>query len=133
MAHFVKLDNNIVVGAIVVSNEDCGGLDWPESEAVGQQFIANLGLNGRWIQTSYNTKGGQHPTGQGFRKNYAGIGWHYDPKGDAFHAPRPYDSWTLNTDTYQWEAPVPMPAWEFGDGSNWAWDEEQQQWVNEAA
>lgn len=65
MAHFAKVDNDIVSQVIVVSNDDCGGGDFPESEAVGQAFIASLGLTGDWLQTSYHAN---------FRGKYAGIG-----------------------------------------------------------
>jgi len=65
MAHFAKVDNGIVQTVIVVSNDDCGGGDFPASEPVGQAFIASLGLAGEWVQTSYNAN---------FRGKYAGIG-----------------------------------------------------------
>jgi hypothetical protein len=54
MAHFAKIDNGIVGQVIVVNNETLGDLEFPESEAVGQEFIASLGLDGTWKQTSYN-------------------------------------------------------------------------------
>jgi hypothetical protein len=65
MAHFAKIENGIVTEVIVVNNETLGDLDFPESEAVGQEFIASLGLNGTWKQTSYNAN---------FRGKYAGLG-----------------------------------------------------------
>ena len=65
MAHFAQIQNGIVGQIIVVSNETLGDLDFPASEAVGQQFIASLGLDGTWKQTSYNAN---------FRGKYAGIG-----------------------------------------------------------
>jgi hypothetical protein len=79
MAHFARLDHNNVIGAvIVVNNEDCGGGDFPESEPIGQAFIASLGLTGTWLQTSYHAN---------FRQAYAGIGYAYDPIADAFVPP----------------------------------------------
>ena len=54
MAHFVKLTNGTLSNVIVVANSDCGGGDFPESEPIGQAFIASLGLVGDWLQTSYN-------------------------------------------------------------------------------
>lgn len=79
MAHFAQLDeNNRVVQVIVVSNDDCGGGDFPASESVGQAFIASIGLGGTWKQTSYNNN---------FRKQYAGIGHVYDPIVDEFKEP----------------------------------------------
>ena len=65
MAHFARISDNIVQQVIVVSNDDCGGGDFPDSEPVGQAFIASLGLAGDWKQTSYNAN---------FRGKYAGIG-----------------------------------------------------------
>ena len=79
MAHFAKLDsNNIVTTVIVVSNDDCGGGEFPASEAIGQAFLASIGLDGVWKQTSYNAN---------FRGKYAGIGFTYDAELDEFVAP----------------------------------------------
>jgi hypothetical protein len=80
MAHFAEIysDNGKVRRVIVVSNDDCGGGDFPASEAAGQAFIASLGLEGEWKQTSYNAN---------FRQKYAGIGDTYDADSDAFVAP----------------------------------------------
>jgi len=79
MAHFAQLnDNNTVTQVIVVANNDCGDLDFPASEPVGQAFIAGLGLTGTWKQTSYNNN---------FRGRYAGIGYTYDAVLDEFIAP----------------------------------------------
>jgi len=78
VAHFAKVENNVVDQVIVVANSDCGGLDFPESEPVGQAFIASLGIEGEWLQTSYNNN---------FRGTYAGIGFTYDEESDTFVAP----------------------------------------------
>ena len=78
MAHFAKIDNGTVSQVIVVSNDDCGGGDFPTSEVAGQAFIASLGLAGEWRQTSYNGN---------FRGTYAGIGYTYDPATDTFTPP----------------------------------------------
>jgi len=81
---------------------------------------------GQWIQTSYNTQGGQHLLGgTPLRKNYAGIGYSYDATRDAFIPPKQFESWTLNEDTCQWEAPTPMPT----DGKLYRWDEPTTAWV----
>ena len=69
MAHFASVENNIVGQVIVVANSDCGGGDFPESEPIGQAFIASLGLEGQWLQTSYSGS---------FRGAYAGIGYTFD-------------------------------------------------------
>lgn len=83
---------------------------------------------GQWIQTSYNTHGGQHPEGRPLRKNYAGVGFTYDSQNDVFYAPQPYPSWTLNQSTWLWEAPTPMPT----DGKFYRWDEPTTAWVEVA-
>jgi hypothetical protein len=111
MSHFARVENGIVTQVIVAE----------------QEFI-NTGLVGAptsWIQTSYNTRGGQHPDGRPLRKNYAGIGYNYDAVRDAFIPPRPFNSWVLNEDTCLWEPPVAMPD----DGKPYRWDEETVAWV----
>lgn len=78
MAHFAKIENNTVTNVIVVSNDDCGGGDFPASEPIGQAFIASLGITGEWLQCSYHAN---------FRSMYPGIGWTYDSEADVFLAP----------------------------------------------
>jgi hypothetical protein len=117
MAHFAELDSNgVVVQVIVIANEDCGGGEFPESEAAGQAFINTLPPHAgkTWKQTSYNNN---------FRARYAGVGYSYNEVFDAFVAPQPFPSWTLNEETTEWEAPVPRP-----EEGMWAWNEEEQQW-----
>jgi len=87
---------------------------------------------GEWIQTSYNTRGGVHhnpktnkpDSGTPLRKNFAAIGFTYDSKLDAFYAPKPFSSWTLNETTCQWESPVAYPD----DGKIYEWDEDNKEW-----
>ena len=120
MAHFAKVVNGVVEKVIVAE----------------QSFIDNFIDNspGEWIQTSYNTHGGIHyePNSQtpkedqsgALRYNYAGEGYLYDAEADAFYEPQPFPSWTLNTSTYMWEAPVAYPI----DGQKYNWNEENQNW-----
>lgn len=116
MAHFAQLDDqNIVLQVIVVHNNECLDDMGMESELKGIEFCNSL-IPGNWIQTSYNAR---------IRKNYAGIGFTYDQQRDAFIAPKPFLSWTLNEETCQWEAPVPYP----NDEKPYVWDEESQQWI----
>jgi hypothetical protein len=116
MAHFAKIDeNNIVQQVIVVTNEDCGNLEFPESEIVGQTFLNSIGLNGTWKQTSYNSN---------FRKNYAGIGNVFDESRDAFIGVKPFPSWVLNEETCQWEPPIERPI----DDKVYGWNEEMLNW-----
>jgi hypothetical protein len=110
MAHFAQIDNNNTVVQVIVADNK----EWCENV-----------LGGRWVQTSYNTIGGVHTTGgTPFRKNYAGIGYTYDPVRDAFIPPKPFDSWLLNEDSCLWEAPVAHP----NDGKFYNWDEESLTW-----
>jgi len=114
MAHFAQINSdNVVTQVIVVSNDDCGGGTYPSSDAVGAAFCNNL-LGGTWKQTSYNNN---------FRKRYAGIGYTFNGALDAFVAPKPYPSWTLNEDTADWEAPVERP-----EEGMWTWNEATQEW-----
>ena len=108
MAHFAKVVDGIVTEVLVIEQ------DVIDTGAFGDPAL--------WVQTSYNTHGGQHPEGRPLRKNYAGVGYTYDAKRDAFIAPQPFSSWTLNEDTCLWVSPVPMPD----DGKQYIWDEETQ-------
>jgi len=69
MAHFAKIENGFIQQVIVVSNDDCGGGEFPEGEPIGQAFIASIGITGNWLQTSYHAN---------FRGCYAGIGYTFD-------------------------------------------------------
>ena len=111
MSHYAKVENGIVT-QVIVAEED---------------FIQTgaLGDPAGFVQTSYNTHGGQHPEGRPLRKNYAGIGYTYDSGRDAFIPPQPYPSWTLNEDTCLWDCPVAMPT----EGGPFTWNEETQTWV----
>ena len=108
MSHFAKVVDGIVETVIVAE----------------QDFIDTQ--EGTWVQTSYNTCGGVHSNGETpLRKNYAGIGYVYDSGRDAFYAPQPYPSWTLNEDSCLWEAPVARPD----DDEYYIWDEDTTSWV----
>ena len=109
MAHFAQIENGIVTQVIVAD----------------QDVIDSGAFGTGWIQTSYNTYGGQHQLGgTPFRKNYAGLGYTYDAQRDAFIPPQPFPSWVLNEETCLWQAPVARPA---GDAM-WAWDESTLSW-----
>jgi len=124
MAHFAELGNtNLVLRVIVVDNSDCVDENGNESEQVGIAYCKSLfGEDTVWVQTSYNSN---------FRKNYAHIGGTYDQDNDAFIAEKPYPSWILDTDTFQWQSPIGPPPDEEDDplGNAYRWDEENQQWV----
>lgn len=114
MAHYAKVSNGIVTQVIVAE------ADFFDS------FVDTSA--GEWIQTSYNTYGNTHILGgEPLRKNFAGIGYSYDEELDAFIPPQPFNSWSLNTESCLWEAPVAYPQ----DGKDYHWDEEDMQWIFE--
>jgi len=114
MSHFAEIENGLVTQVIVAE----------------QEFIDTM--DGQWVQTSYNTRGGIHYApdshepdgGLALRKNYAGIGYAYDENRDAFIPPKPYPSWLLDEPTCAWEAPVPYP----NDDNAYVWNEQTQAW-----
>ena len=118
MAHFVKVENGIVVQGIVAD-----------------QDVIDSGLFGDpslWVQTSYNTHGNIHvgpdglpDGGVALRGNYAGVGDIYDAVNDVFYTQKPLESWVLNQNTWRWEAPIPYPT----DGKEYTWDEPSLTWV----
>lgn len=118
MAHFAQVIDNKVTQVIVIEQDTLNTGHWGDPAT--------------WIQTSYNTRGGIHygPDGKpdggvALRKNYAGIGFSYDPVLDAFIPPQPYPSWLLSTETCLWSSPVPYPT----DGKDYVWDEATLSWV----
>jgi hypothetical protein len=115
MAHYAQIDeNNIVTQVIVIDNKDTADANGVEKEYIGAAFCERL-FGGTWKQTSYNGN---------IRKNYAGIGYTYQADIDAFVAPKPYASWTLDANA-QWQPPVAMPT----DGGMYSWDEATTSWV----
>ena len=111
MSHFAKVENGVVTQVIVAE----------------QDFIDTGVLGHGWVQTSYNTRGGVHygidgqPDGkEALNKNYAGIGYTYD--GTGFAAPSPFPSWTLNSESYLWESPIPKPE------GLYEWNEDTLSW-----
>jgi hypothetical protein len=120
MGHFAKVVDGKVTQVIVAEQE------------FFDTFVDSS--PGQWIQTSYNTRGGVHyepnsdtpsaDQAKALRKNYAGIGYSYDTQRDAFIPPQPFNSWLLDEQTCQWNAPTPMPA----DGKMYEWDEATTSW-----
>lgn len=111
MSHFAKVIDGIVTEVLVI-----------EQDVIDTGMFGDPSL---WIQTSYNTRGGQHPEGRPLRKNYAGVGYTYDAELDAFIPPKLFPSWVLNPETCLWEAPIPYP----NDGLLYKWDEDLLSWV----
>ena len=124
MSHFAKLDENNVVIFVTVGRQEDDGREADLCARTGE----------RYVQTSYNTRGGVHygPDGEpsadqskALRKNYAGLGYTYDEARDAFIPPQPYPSWVLDEATCLWQPPVPYPA----DGGVYEWNETNGTWL----
>ena len=117
MAHFAEIDeNNIVTQVIVVHNNELLDNE-QESETKGIDFCESLFGHRNWVQTSYNGT---------IRHNFAGVSYTWDSDNNAFYAPQPYPSWSLNSD-FIWEAPIPYPE----DASSekiYEWDEDNLTW-----
>ena len=113
MAHFARIDKDNIVRAVhVVDNSKLLNEEGLEEESFGIVYLNNLiGVGHTWVQFSYNGN---------FRKNPAGIGMTYDKTRDAFIPPKPYDSWTLNEDTCQWEPPTEYPD----KNDSYVWNED---------
>jgi hypothetical protein len=111
MAHYAFLDsNNIVTEVIVGRNEDevvDGISDWETHYGNFRGQVCK--------RTSYN---------HNIRKQYAGIGYSYDPVRDEFVLPRPFASWSLDANN-DWQPPTPRPL----DDGLWAWNEDTQEWT----
>jgi hypothetical protein len=124
MAHFAHLDyEDNVLRVSVVRNEDILDGDGNESEEIGIKFLQSIhGQTTKWKQTSYNGN---------FRCRFAGIGMVYNNQYDVFLNPQPYSSWTLNTETFEWDPPAPEPELteeQKESGSSYEWNEEIQEW-----
>ena len=111
MSHWAELDSdNKVIRVLVGDNND------PAGDEGYSWFVANLG--GTWVKTSFNA------ATNGFRKNFAGVGYTYDEERDAFIGPKPYPSYVLNETTCNWNPPVAFPT----DGKLYEWSEEDVNW-----
>jgi hypothetical protein len=130
MASFAKIGlNNKVIEVLSVVNEVLHDSNGVEQEAIGIDFLTKLTGYPLWVQTSYNTHGGVHSSGgTPLRKNFAGISYTYDEDRDAFIPKKPFNSWILNEDTCNWEAPVAMPTVELEDNQYYSWNESIINW-----
>lgn len=121
MAHYAILDNNNIVTQVIVGRDENdlaeGVTDW--ETYYGEKTGATV------KRTSYNTHANQHATGgTPYRGNFAGIGHIYDTDNDVFYQAQPFASWTLDTSSWTWQAPVIQPD----DGYPWVWNESEQEW-----
>lgn len=120
MAHYAFLDENNIVTEVITGVSETELIDGKTPEIWYGEFREQ-----KCVRTSYNTYGGQHSLGgTPFRKNYAGIGFIYDKKRDAFIPPKPYNSWLLNDSTCLWEPVSLYPE----DGKDYVWDESTVSW-----
>ena len=122
MAHFAKLGvNGKVIAVHGLDNDQMLNADDAQDETVGQQRLQEIHgwPAAMWIQTSYNTRGGKYYDADGseasdqskaLRGNYAGIGYTFDEDNNIFWAPQPHASWTKNTSTASWVAPITFPS-----------------------
>ena len=125
MAHFAELDsNNVVLRVVVVGNDvatAAGPLGANDMHVDGETWCVNFFKSGNWKQTSYNNS---------FRKQYAGIGYTYDPAKDKFLCAKPFNSWALDAND-DWQAPVTYPT-DTGTEESLkiiSWDEAGQKWT----
>jgi len=136
MAHFAKIGiNSKVIGVHVVTNKNMLNADGVEDESVGQQYLErhNNWPAPMWIQTSYNTRGGKHSSGddsKALRGNYAGLGFIWDEDNNIFYTKKPHASWVLNTSEARWQSPI-GDAPDLGAESQthlYVWNETDQSW-----
>lgn len=111
MAHYAFLDENNIVTEVIVGIDETELIEGKDPETWYGEFRGQV-----CKRTSYNGN---------YRKNFAGIGSTYSEELDAFIAPKPFNSWILNEETAQWEAPIPYP----NDGIIYDWDEAALDWV----
>ena len=136
MAHFAKLGSNSkVIQVLTLNNGDMLNADGVEDETVGQQYLQrhNNWPAQMWIQTSYNTSGGKHKSGddsKALRGNYAGIGYTWDEDNNIFYRKKPYASWVLNTTTASWHSPIgdAPDLGEESDTHRYDWNEDTGAW-----
>jgi len=115
MAHYAFLDNNNIVTEVITGIDEDQLIEGKSPEVWYGEF-----RNQRCVRTSYNNN---------IRKNFAGVGYTYDEEKDAFIPPKPFNSWTLNEDTYWWEPPVPYPL---DAEMAHIWDENTLSWVKQS-
>ena len=144
MAHFAKLGaNGKVIQVLTLNNSDMLNADGVEDESVGQQYLEthNNWPAQMWIQTSYNTSGNKHSSGdnsKAFRGNYAGIGMTWDEDDQIFWPKKIHASWVKNTSTAQWQSPIgdapalteEQTSQNEADTHSWgySWNEANQTW-----
>jgi hypothetical protein len=143
MAHFAKIsDTSKVLTILTLDNKDMLNADGVEEESVGQKYLEkhNNWPAEKWIQTSYNTRGGKHydnktkelsaDQSKALRGNYAGLGHTWDEDNNLFYSRKPHASWVLNTSEARWQSPIgDAPDLGAEKGSyRYEWNEADQSW-----
>ena len=139
MAHFAKIGmSSKVISVLRLNDKDMLDANGVEDEKVGQQYLEkhNNWPSQMWIQTSYNTYGGKHNSGddsKALRGNYAGIGHIWDEDNNIFYSKKPYASWVLNTTTASWHSPIGDAPDDLTDeekaaGTHYTWNEDTKAW-----
>lgn len=131
MAHYAFLDRDNIVTEVIVGNDEDSSTNW-------EVFYSELRRQG-CKRTSYNTRGGVYydsetnlpstDQSKSFRKNYAGIGYKYSYRLDAFIPPKPFESWNLNQHSCLWEPPIPYPDETDFFKLKYGWNEETKNWI----
>ncbi len=118
MAHFAEIDDNGIVKRVVVVGNDVpangGILEDNDMHIDGEKWCISFFKGNVWKQTSFNYN---------FRKQYAGVGYSYDPSKNKFIGIKPFPSWGLNSDD-EWEAPISHPS----DSKSYNWNEATENW-----
>jgi hypothetical protein len=109
MAHYAFLDENSIVTEVIPGIDETELIEGLDPETWYGNFRGQV-----CKRTSYNST---------YRKNYAAVGYRYDSTRDAFIAPKPFSSWTLNEETCRWEAPIPKPS------GRYEWNEDSNSWL----
>jgi len=136
MAHFAKINNDKkVIAVLTLNNSDMLNADGVEEELIGQQYLEkhNNWPAQMWIQTSYNTSGGQHKNGgTPFRGNYAGIGYTWDEDNQIFWPKKLHASWVKHIPTASWKSPIgdapELTEEQKAAMSYYQWNEAGQSW-----
>lgn len=124
MAHYALLNSNNIVEQVINGIDEDDTSTLPSEFSSWEEFYSDLLGSVSCKRTSYNTFENAHTDGKtAFRGNYASIGYTYDSTNDVFYGPKPYESWTLNTDKWVWQAPNDLPD----DGKMYYWNEESYQ------
>lgn len=116
MAHYAKLNENNEILEVISVHDNVITVDGVQQEQLGIDFLISLTNHNNWVQTFQDGSK---------RKNYATIGGTYNKEKDVFIPLKPYDSWILNEENYQWNPPIPIPEY---DGVYYVWDENLKKW-----